>query len=51
MPSPEKTSLFVKWLREDGLTEEQIDIVLGAMADICPDCWDCEAPCHCENDD
>ncbi len=43
--------LFVKKLRDSGLNDEQIAIVLKTINDVCTVCWDCEESCQCWNDD
>jgi len=43
-------TLFIKRLRDIGLTPEQITKVQEATRDICKHCWDAGRGCQCWND-
>ena len=43
--------LFVKILRDGGLDNEQIAIVINAVDSTCRECWNQESGCQCNNDD
>ena len=51
MTHPEPYSLFVRRLQEGGLSEEQVQVVLLAIGNICNRCWEDWSPCCCERDD
>lgn len=44
-------TLFIKHLRNGGLTDMQIATVIVAMDTICRDCMDTVKPCNCERDE
>lgn len=43
--------LFVKTLRDGGLNNEQIAIVINAVDNTCQECWNRESGCACNDDD
>jgi hypothetical protein len=43
-------SLFVKRLRQAGLTDKQIEQVLKVVDNTCNQCWNNHAKCQCWND-
>jgi hypothetical protein len=43
--------LFIKRLRTIGLSEKQIDNILGVIDDTCNHCWDEDKGCYCIADD
>jgi hypothetical protein len=47
---PYTETLLVRKLRNIGLKSEQIDSVLTIIDDICPNCWNADRHCQCEND-
>ena len=44
-------SLFVRTLREKGLTDEAISKVCQTIDEICVHCWESPKGCQCWNDD
>lgn len=47
----ESDCLFVKLLRQRGLSSHQIADVIVVYDSLCHDCFDCERGCHCGNDE
>ncbi|KKK53190.1 hypothetical protein LCGC14_3097290 [marine sediment metagenome] len=43
--------LFIRQLKEEGLSEENIEKFLGVLNKICTDCWDESFGCQCNNDE
>jgi hypothetical protein len=46
----DSSNLFVQKLRDGGLSDEHIAVVINAIKDTCNDCWDSEKGCQCWND-
>ena len=47
--SANEENSFVRQLREGGLTDEQIVIVIETIERTCPLCWDNERGCQCDS--
>lgn len=45
--SANEENSFVRQLRERGMTDEQIAIVVTEIENTCPVCWDNDRGCHC----
>lgn len=43
--------LFISQLRNKGLTDDQIVLVLDVVDEICTHCWDGWSNCQCTNDE
>lgn len=44
-------NLLVRRLRAQGFNWEQICAILETVVDTCPDCWDADRGCQCQNDE
>ena len=46
-----KDVMFIEFLREDGLDDRQIAIVVRALYSICKTCFNATNGCYCGRDD
>lgn len=44
-------NLFFKKLREGGLSDDQMLVVVNALVSTCNSCWMKEPRCQCDNDE